>query len=216
MVEDDLKQLLIQTDRAAGPAVAPRADLASRIRHLDRRRRRITMISEPIALAAGLMLAMGIFFWTGKKPISIAKPQAVPPELVQNTGIPEVPTTTPDTKAELAQMSLALVQLQAEAETQMLVVRQLRAWERQQARLAELERQLAAIPDPLEEVRRQVEQAAYTMVYHADLKYNKLNLKDSAIQDFQRVIKLYPQTRWAQVAQNKLSEIRYNRKGALL
>jgi len=113
-------------------------------------------------------------------------------------------------------MSLALVQLQAEAETQMLVVRQLRAWERQQARLAELERQLAAIPDPLEEVRRQVEQAAYTMVYHADLKYNKLNLKDSAIQDFQRVIKLYPQTRWAQVAQNKLSEIRYNRKGALL
>jgi len=67
MVEDDLKQLLFQTDRAAGPAVAPRADLASRIRHLDRRRRRITMISEPIALAAGLMLAMGIWSWRSRR-----------------------------------------------------------------------------------------------------------------------------------------------------
>ena len=96
------------------------------------------------------------------------------------------------------------------------MIRELRARERQQARLAELERQLAAIPDPVAEIQRQMDKAAYTMVYHADRKYNQINLKDSAIQDYQRVVKLYPQTRWAEVARNKLSEIRYNLKGALL
>ena len=80
--------------------------------------------------------------------------------------------------------------------------------------MARLEEQLAAIPDPLAEIRRQVEQAAYTIYYHADLKYNQMDLQESAIKDMEQIVKLYPQTRWARVAQKKLNKIRLDLKGA--
>ncbi len=233
MSKDRLSQLLQQADRAAGPAAMPGADLAERVRH-SAQQRRFAVIAEPLALAAVLMIVVGIAFRTDNNPVSTPSPVINPPTAAQDThdqvSAPEKTviarqestrqeadiTTEADTEAELARMRLEIAQLRAEADAGMQVVQELLALQKQQAKLAGLEEQLAAIPDPLEEVRRQVEQAAYTMVYHADLKYNRMDLKESAIEDFQRVIQLYPQTRWAAVAHKKLDEIHNNRKGSIL
>jgi len=83
--------------------------------------------------------------------------------------------------------------------------------ERRQSRLNELQAQLASIPDPLEEVREQVDKTAFILVYEADRLYNELNQTDSAVENYNRVIKLFPENRWAKVARQRLSEIE-NRK----
>ncbi|MCP4713199.1 MAG: hypothetical protein GY869_31600, partial [Planctomycetes bacterium] len=70
--------------------------------------------------------------------------------------------------------------------------------------------------DPLDEIFQQVEQAAYTIYSHAEQKYTQENLRDSAIADYRQIIKLYPQTRWARVAQSKLKEIGLILEGAIL
>ena len=108
---------------------------------------------------------------------------------------------------------MELVRLTTEVEVHRQVVRELQGRQVQQEELARLEAQLAAIPDPLEEVRRQVEQAAYTIYSHAELRYGQMDLQESAIKDMEQIVKFYPQTRWARVAQDKLNEIRSDLKG---
>ncbi|MFC1782083.1 hypothetical protein ACFL02_00690 [Planctomycetota bacterium] len=214
----------------------PGADLAERVRR-SAQQRRFAVIAEPLALAAVLMIVVGIAFRTDNNPVGTPSPVINPPASAQNTHDRVVTEPAPekmviahqeptrpdaggtaetDTQAELAQLRMEIAQLRAEADARMQVVRELLELQKQQAKLAGLEEQLAAIPDPLAEVRRQVEQAAYTMVYHADLKYKQMDLKESAIEDFQRVIQLYPQTRWAAVAHKKLDEIHNNQKGSIL
>jgi outer membrane protein assembly factor BamD (BamD/ComL family) len=83
--------------------------------------------------------------------------------------------------------------------------------ERRQSRLNELEAQLASIPDPLEEVQKQVDKTAFILVYQADRLYRELNQTDSAVENYNRVIKLFPENQWAKVARQRLSEIE-NRK----
>ena len=208
MVEDDLRQLLSQADRAAGPAPAPRINLADRVRRSARRRR---MAETAGPMAAVLILGVVLLHWANRNTNPSPTSTSDSINVAQN-----LENQTPPTSVEVSQFQAEIAQLRVRADIQMQVVRELLDLEKQQTELAELERQLAAIPDPLEEVRRQVEQAAYTVVYHADLKYTRMNLKESAIEEFQRVIQLYPQTRWAAVAQAKLSEIRFNQKGNIL
>jgi hypothetical protein len=81
--------------------------------------------------------------------------------------------------------------------------------ERKQRRLARLRAELAAIPDPLEEARITVEDAAFTLLYHAD-RMARFDRIDAAVGTYNRLIKLYPQTRWAQQAKQKLAEIQKN------
>jgi outer membrane protein assembly factor BamD (BamD/ComL family) len=80
--------------------------------------------------------------------------------------------------------------------------------ERRQSRLDELEAQLASIPDPLEEMQKQVDKTAFILVYQADRQYRELNQTDSAVENYKRVIELFPDNRWAKVARQRLSEIK--------
>jgi outer membrane protein assembly factor BamD (BamD/ComL family) len=79
--------------------------------------------------------------------------------------------------------------------------------ERRQSRLEELEAQLASIPDPLEEIRKQVDKTAFILVYQADRLYRELNETESAVETYNRVIRLFPRNQWAAVARERLSEI---------
>jgi TolA-binding protein len=81
------------------------------------------------------------------------------------------------------------------------------ARQEQKSRLAQAQRKLAAMKDPLVEVKEQLDKAAFIIVYQADRKYNELDLKESAIADYRQVIKLYPQTMWAGKAQERLNGI---------
>ena len=197
MTEDRLKELLCQADEAAGAAPELGEGLARQVRRRAGRRRMMTL-APAAALAAIMMLGIGLSFWAD-----------IDSGLVKPDGTGDVSQSENED-----QLRMELVRLNVEVDVHRQVVRELQERQVQQEELARLEEQLAAIPDPLAEIRRQVEQAAYTIYYHADLKYNQMDLQESAIKDMEQIVKLYPQTRWARVAQKKLNKIRLDLKGA--
>ena len=70
--------------------------------------------------------------------------------------------------------------------------------DRQDRRLAALEAELASIPDPVQEIDRQVDKTAFILVYQADKLYKELNQTDSAVQAYKEVIQLFPTNQWAE------------------
>jgi cell division protein FtsB len=111
--------------------------------------------------------------------------------------------------------------LQARADATFDLVKEALENERKQNQLDELQAQLASIPDPIEEIQEQIDKTTFILIYQADRMYRELNLKRSAIQTYKRVIELFPETHGAEVARQRLTEIRNNKykrdsKGDLL
>jgi Tfp pilus assembly protein PilN len=194
MTEDKIKNLLQRADEMAG-APGPVSINLSTVRHRANRRR-IISIATPVAAAAAILIAVGLYGFT----LRAAK-------------------ITHQQKIALLEMQIE--QLQARADATYNLVQEVLQNEREQQRLYELQAQLASIPDPLEEIQKQVDKTAFNLVYQADRMYRELNLKSSAIRTYKRVIKLFPKTQWAEVARERLSEIRNSKykkdsKGDLL
>jgi hypothetical protein len=108
---------------------------------------------------------------------------------------------------KIASLEAQVRQLQARTDAALKLIREVLEEERKQSRLDELEAQLASIPDPLEEIQKQVDKTAFILVYQADHMYRELNQADSAVENYLRVIELFPKNRWAKVARQRLSEI---------
>ena len=112
--------------------------------------------------------------------------------------------------------------MRSEADARAELIRELVAYQRQREELAQLEYQLATMEDPVEKVQRQLEKAALITLYQADRKYNELGLKESAINDYLRVIEVFGRTRSAETARQRLSGIdnfnknKDSKKGAVL
>ena len=75
-----------------------------------------------------------------------------------------------------------------------------------------LEAELASIGDPIEEVQRQVDRAAFIIVYQADRMYRDYNLVDSAVESYKRAIEFFPGNKWSDVARERLLEIENKKK----
>lgn len=183
MSENRIRELLRNADRAAGPPDFGRisaADLRRRIR-----RQRLVWLGTPAAVAAMLLLGFGI--WS----------------LCSRPGEPAPPQ--PDRIASLEQQ---VKQLQAQTDSALKLVHEVLAQERQQQRLAALEAELASIPDPTEEIERQVDKTAFVLVYEADRLYRELNQTKSAVEAYEQVIRLFPKNQWANVARERLAEIK--------
>ena len=71
--------------------------------------------------------------------------------------------------------------------------------------LARLRRQLALLKatDPID---REIDEAIYVMMYDADTRLQD-GRRQSAIQTYKEVIRLFPDSRWAEIAKDKLNEI---------
>lgn len=76
-----------------------------------------------------------------------------------------------------------------------------------QQRLARSNQRLASTPDPIREIQARVDQTAFSMLYQADMLYKQLNLTDSAIEAYNRVIEMFPDNRWAETARQRIKEI---------
>lgn len=76
-----------------------------------------------------------------------------------------------------------------------------------QQRLARSNQRLASIPDPISEIQARVDQTAFSMLYQADMLYKQLNLTDSAIEAYNRLIEMFPDNRWAQTAKERIKQI---------
>lgn len=183
MSEERIRELLRNADRAAGPPLfghVSAADLRRRIH-----RRRFMWLGTPAAAAAVLLLSFAVWTFCSR---------------------PGAPTAMqPDRIASLEQQ---VRQLQTRTDAALKLVHEVLAQERQQQRLAALEAELASIPDPTEEIERQVDKTAFVLVYEADKLYRELNQTESAVEAYEQVIRLFPQNQWANVARERLAEIK--------
>ena len=180
MTDEEIKKLLQRADKTANEPAVVRVNLSAIRRRASRRR--LVNIVWPVCAATVLMVAFGI--WS----------------LMLRTA----QTTERD---RIAALESQVGQLNARAEVAMNLIQEMLEQEKRRQRLDELEARLASIPDPLEEIQKQVDKTAFILVYQADRMYRELNQTDSAIENYNRVIELFPENRWAKVARQRLSEI---------
>jgi hypothetical protein len=193
MTEDRIKNLLKEADRmAAGPGPVP-ANLAHVVRRRAHRTR-VANITTPIAAAAVVLIAVGIWQLSGK----VDEGASVPLVAQERTVVSQAD----------------IQQLVARTDALVEFVHEVLEQERSRQRLAELEMKLASIPDPLYEIQKGIDKTAFILLYQADRMYRELDLKDSAVEAYNRVIELFPENRWAETARQRLSEIE-NKKDKL-
>ena len=182
MTKDKIKNLLQKADKTAGTPAHPSAVLLKAVRRRANQRR-FARLAVPAAAAAVVLIAFGIWRLTG------------------------TPADQMYEQVKVAALQAEIEQLQAQTDATLKLVREVLERQRRQRRIAELEAKLASIPDPLEEMQRQADKTAFTLVYQANRMYDELNQKDSAIQTYNRVIELFPKSKWADVARRRLAEI---------
>ncbi|MEA3227346.1 MAG: hypothetical protein U9Q07_15455, partial [Planctomycetota bacterium] len=176
-----IRNLLQEADRIAGRPTSARVDVSAVRRRANRRR--LARLAGPVAAAAILMIALGVWSLTIKTP--------------EPTG----------EQRKIASLEAQVEHLRASTDAALTLIHEVLDDERRQSRLDELEAELASIPDPLEEIRKQVDKTAFILVYQADRLYRELNETESAVETYNRVIRLFPRNQWAAVARERLSEI---------
>ncbi len=189
MKADPIDELLRRADLAAGEPPVP-DDLAGRVRR-KARRRRLAAISAGAGVTVLLAAAVAVALWPPRPQTS--RPTAQAPSAASHE--------------EVLRLRAEITALRAEADSRAAVLNQVVARLRQQQdHLADLQRQLDR-PDPLEQVRRQIDRTAYIMVYQADHSRGELGFVDSPEQTYRRVIELFPDSRWANVARERIAEM---------
>jgi hypothetical protein len=178
MTEDKIKNLLQKADQTAGGPVPVSIDFSA-VRRRAGRRQTINLAAR-VAAAAVVVIALGIWSFTAKK--------------------------TRD-RQRIVALEMQVEQLRAQTDATLKLIREVLDEERKQRRLNELQAQLASYSNPLEEIQKEVDKTAFILVYQANRMYSELDQKDAAIQAYNRVIEFFPQSRWAEVARQRLLEI---------
>jgi vacuolar-type H+-ATPase subunit I/STV1 len=184
--EEQIQRLLARAEEMAEePRFRPvtLAGIRQRVR-----RRHLVRVGIPTAAAA--MVLVGVTLWA---------------ICAWTTGSPELP------QQRIASLEDQVKQLQAQTEATLKLVQEVLERDRQDRRLASLQAELARIPDPRKEIEREVDEAAFVLVYQADKLYKELNQTDSAVQAYKDVIQLFPTNQWADVARERLSQIEQRR-----
>jgi TolA-binding protein len=120
----------------------------------------------------------------------------------------------PTRQEQLASLQSQIEQLQASTDAALKLVHDVLESERKQHRLDKLHVQLASIRDPREQIQKEVDRTAFILVYEADRLYRELGQTNAAVETYNRVIRLFPETQWAEVARQRLSDIenkKYNK-----
>jgi hypothetical protein len=182
MTEDKIKNLLYEADRTAGGPVPLSANLAGVVRRRAGRRQTANLAFR-VAAAAVVLSAFGIWSFTVKK--------------IRD-------------RQRIVALEMQIKQLKTQTDATLNLIREVLEEERKQRRLNELRAQLTSYSDPLEEIQKQVDKTAFILVYQANRMYRELDQKDSAIKAYKRVIELFPQSRWAEEARQRLTEINNN------
>jgi TolA-binding protein len=182
MTEDKIKNLLQEADRKAGLPGAVSANLSAIVRRRAHRRHLRLSITAPLAAAAVILIAVGISNFTFKT------------------------TEKTNDQVKIGLLEKQFEQLQAKTDAAVSLIQEMLVAEQKQHSLSELEAQLASIPDPLDEIQKQVDKTASILVFQADRLY-RVNRTDSAVETYNRVIELFPKTIQAQKARQRLLEI---------
>lgn len=204
MPHDPIADLLREADRATGPAPTAPADLADRVRRLERRQHKLRVVGSSIA--ALLVLSVGTVALVSSLSGEAAVRDANLAAVTDDASSEAPPEMTDETTPDVARPEADIAQLRAEIIATLALTKELADQQAQQRRLIELRRTLSQ-PDPVEQVRQQVDKAAFIIVYQADRMYRELNLSESAVDSYKQAIELFPDSRWAKVARDRLAEI---------
>jgi hypothetical protein len=162
--------------------------LEARFRRLRRRSRGWLW-----AAAAAVAIAAGLGLWASRR-----RPTTTDEPLVREVA------GDPDEKADRLRDEMA--RLEAEVKLRMTVVRHMLALEAALDRRDELRRVRARL-DAAERIAREIDEAAGVIVYDADRTGRQEGGRESAIAAYRDVIRLFPRTRWAELARKRLNEI---------
>jgi hypothetical protein len=180
-----LKQVLQRADQLAGPVKPAAVDV-----HAIRRRAGMRRTVWRIGCGA-VAAVVALCIWLGQT--SERQPES-----------PAVPVADAQ---RIAQLEAEVRQLRASTEMALRVMQEVAEQQQRDRRIAELMKELAGIPDPMDQVRQQVSQAAERMVQEADRIWFQRRQRQTAIARYQRVIDLFPNNEWATVARQRLSKI---------
>lgn len=112
-------------------------------------------------------------------------------------------------KPDAVSMQEKLTQLQTQIETLQNQVQSLKEAQLQQYTETREFYTAASKPlDPVEKFNRQIDDVAFAFLYQGDRLYQEMNLNDAALDMYQQVIKISPESKWAQTAQLKISKIK--------
>jgi len=182
---DNVENLLRKADHAAGSPVQPSVNI-SVIRSRANRRHFINL-AAPLAAVAVIIAALGILAVTTKT------------------------TEIKNEQDRMVALEAQIKQLQVRTDATLELIYKVLEEERTQHKLDELQAELASIPDPIDEVNKEVDKAAFILVYQADCLYRELKQTESAVEAYNRVIELFPENQWAKVARQRLEEIQDRR-----
>lgn len=188
MNDNTIRQLLQSADRAAGEPTCS-SNLARRVRIKAAAQQRLRHRVFVMTAAFLLILGVGI----------VARYRLTPPPNPANT------ETSAGSDADQAVQQLAAMNRRLQMQVDLL--RQLNKTTDAEYRLAKLKRKQKSRIDPLAEIRLCRDKSAAITLVTADEKVRKYNLVRSAVNDYQRVIELYPDTIWARQARKKLVEL---------
>jgi hypothetical protein len=179
----DLGQLLREADASAARPVAPAGNLGAAVRAVARRRRRVRA-GIGSALAALALVTCGLYALRPHGDGIVVQRELTPPVVS-----PE------EARREIAR-------LDAEARSRMAVVERVMATERRRSGVKE-----RRVADPLLAVRREQDRTAYLLIYEADRLARKSEARERAVEEYRRVLALFPDTHWASVARERLVEL---------
>jgi len=181
MTEDNFGNLLKEADRVAVKPAGTAVDISAVRRRANRRR--LARSVGAIAAAAAVLMGLGL---------ASLKLKTSEPTREQ---------------VKIASLEFQVKQLQASTDATLALIHEVLEDERRKDRLEELQAELASIPDPREEIEKQVDKTAFILVYQADRLYRELNETESAVETYERVIRLFPKNQWAAVARQRLAQI---------
>lgn len=178
-MSDELEQLLRHADATSASPVEHIGDMGQRVRSLARRRRSARLAGSAAAMFIAALAAL----------------YAVRPH-------PAAPIVRDDAPApSLDAIEDALAALDTEADARMAIVEHLVMAERRR----DSARRIPA-PDPMISVRREQDRAAYLLIYEAERLAQLSGEQARAAEEYRRVVALFPDTRWASVARERLAK----------
>jgi len=183
MNEERIERLLRSADDRAGPPVFGPITAAGVRKRIHRRR----IVRTVVPLTAAAAIALVVLF--SDAPANRQRPGPV------------------EESQRMAALEEQVRQLQERTDATLRLVENVLAQDRRQRRLDDAEAELASAPDPMEQVQRQVDKAAFVLIYQADRLYRELNRTESAVAAYKEIIQLFPTNRWAEVARERLAEI---------
>jgi hypothetical protein len=192
-------ELLRRADDAAPPPPVT-AGLAREIRDLAAARTRHQLIAASIVLPVLLVGMMAALTWPGAR--------RHPHDVAQLQRPAEAKTAA---SADDALLIIEFNRLKAEADSHEFAANSLDAARRRRERAARARELLStADADP---VARERESAALALLDHGDRLRRDLNQVDAALAAYRRTIELFPGTRWAAVARQRIDQLKPDARG---